>query len=94
MNPELTSIVMSYSYGEAALINKQNTQHFAILQCELAFPSIGSWLPSRLSSTWRWKNRIWHIFSNSKYAKKAGYFKWKAGKLDGAKKAWVYAWKR
>ena len=26
--------------------------------------------------------------------KKAGHFKWKAGKRDGAKKAWVYARKR
>ena len=37
---------------------------------------------------------IERIFSNSKYAKKAEHFKLKAGKRDGAKKAWVYARKR
>ena len=47
-----------------------------------------------LSSTWRWKERIECIFFNSKYAKKEGHFEWKAGKRDGAKKAWVYARKR
>ena len=52
-------------------------------QGELALPSTGSWLPSRLSSTWRWVERI---FPNLKYAQKAGHFKWKAGKRDGAKK--------
>ena len=77
------------------LTNRQNTQHFTSLMRELAFPSTGSWLPSRLSSTWRWKERIECIFSNSKYVKKkTGHFKWKAGKQDGAKKAWVYTRKR
>ena len=28
--------------------NRQNTQHFTILQSELALPSTGSWLPGRL----------------------------------------------
>ena len=40
---------------------------FTILQSELALPSTGSWLPSRLSSTWRWTKCI---CSSSKYAKK------------------------
>ena len=39
-------------------------------------------------------HRVRVHFSNSKYAKKAEHFKWKAGKRDGAKKAWVYARKR
>ena len=40
-------------------------------QSELALTSTGSWLPSRLSSSWRWaERRIERIFSNSKYAKK------------------------
>ena len=69
-----------------SLTNRQNTQHFTSLKREFALPSTVSWLPSRLSSTWRWKDRIECIFSNSKYAKKAGLFKWKAGKRDGAKK--------
>ena len=74
--------------------NRQNTQQLTSLKREVALPSTGSWLPSRLSSTWRWKERTEGIFSNSKYANKAGHFKWKAGKRDGAKKAWVYARKR
>ena len=31
---------------------------------------MGSWLPSRLSSTWRWTERIERIFSSQKSAKK------------------------
>ena len=58
----------------------QNTHHFTSLKSELALPSTGSWLQSRLSSNWRWAERI---FSNSKSEKR-----------DGAKKAWVYARKR
>ena len=77
-----------------SLTNRQNTEHFTSLKREFALPSTWSWLPSRLSPTWRRKERIECIFSNSKYAKKAGHFKWKAGKRDGAKKAWVYARKR
>ena len=77
-----------------SLTNRQNTLHFTSFKRDLALPSTGSWLPSRLSSTWRWKERIECIFSNSKYAKKAGHFEWKAGKQDGSKKAWVYARKR
>ena len=53
-----------------SLTNRQNTQHFTSLKRESALPSTGSWLPSRLSSTWRWKERTECIFSNSKYAKK------------------------
>ena len=52
--------------------NMQNTQHFTNLQSELALPSTGSWLPSRLSSTWPWADHIERIVSNSKYAKKRG----------------------
>ena len=62
--------------------NRQNAHNFAnrcmtrsngVLpnsQSELAFPSTGSWLPSRLSSTLYWSKRIERIFSKSKYAKK------------------------
>ena len=48
----------------------QNTQHFTILQSELALPSTGRWLPSRLSSTWRWKERIGRIFPSRNTPKK------------------------
>ena len=34
-----------------SLTNRQNPQHFTRLKRELALPSTGSWLPSRLSST-------------------------------------------
>ena len=34
-----------------SLTNRQNTQHFTSLKRELALPSTGSWLLSRLSST-------------------------------------------
>ena len=58
-----------------------------ISQSELALPSTGSWLPSRLSSTWRWAERIDRAhFFQLEIRKKAGHFKWKAGKRDGAKK--------
>ena len=79
--PSPTQFGLSHS-----LTNRQNTLHFTSFKSDLALPSTGSWLPSRLSSTWRWKERIECIFSNSKYAKKAGHFEWKAGKRDGAKK--------
>ena len=36
---------------KSQLNSKQNTQHFRSLKRELALPSTGSWLPSRLSST-------------------------------------------
>ena len=49
--------------------NRHNTHNFPILQSELAWPSTGCWLPGHLSSTWRWAERIEHIFPNSKYAK-------------------------
>ena len=50
---------------------------------ELAFPSTGSWFPSRLSSTWRWAERIERIFSDSKSAKKSDIL---SEKRDGTKK--------
>ena len=34
-----------------SLTNRQNTRHFTSFKRELALPNIGSWLPSRLSST-------------------------------------------
>ena len=34
-----------------SLTNRQNTQHFTSLKRELALPSTGSWLSSRLSSS-------------------------------------------
>ena len=37
---------------------------------ELALPSTGSWLPSRLSSTWCWKERTGCIFSTRNTPKK------------------------
>ena len=59
-----------------SLKNRQRTQHCTSLKRELALPSTGSWLPSRLSSTWRWTKRIECIFSNymeiEVYAKKSG----------------------
>ena len=33
------------------LTNRQNTLHFTSFKSDLALPSTGSWLPSRLSST-------------------------------------------
>ena len=39
-------------------------------QSKLVLPSIGSWLPSRLSPIWRWAERIGCIVSHSKYTKK------------------------
>ena len=69
-----------------SLTNRQNTQHFTSLKRVLALPSTGSWLPSRLSSTWRWKELIECIFSTRNRPKKAEHFKWKAGKRDSAKK--------
>ena len=53
-----------------SLTNRQNTQPFTSLKRELALPSTWSWLPSLLSSTWLWKERIECIYSNSKFAKK------------------------
>ena len=76
------------------LTNRSNTQHFTSLKRELALPSTRSWLPSGLSSTWRCKRAHRVHFFQLEIRKKAGHFKWKAGKRDGAKKAWVYARKR
>ena len=36
--------------GLSRILNRRNTQHFTSLKRELALPSTGSWLPSRLSS--------------------------------------------
>ena len=43
--------------SKSQLYKQANTHHFTILQSELGLPSIGSWLPSGLSSTWRWAER-------------------------------------
>ena len=49
----------------------QQTPNFTILQSEFALLSTGSWLRSRLISSWRWaERRTDRIFSNSKYAQK------------------------
>ncbi len=54
------------------------TKHsFRIIDVPL--PSTGSWLPSHLSSTWSWAERIERIFSNSKYTQKSGTFDVKSG---------------
>ena len=53
------------------------TKHtFRIINVPL--PSTGRWLPSHLSSTWSWAERIERVFPTRNTHKKAGHFKWKA----------------
>ena len=70
--------------GCRSLQNRQNTHNFAISQSELALPSTGSWLPSRLSSTLRLnyaeQSAYIAIFFQLELRKKSGTFKVKSGK--------------
>ena len=54
---------------------------FPTTQSQIALPAESSEFHLTLIGAYR------AHFSNSKYAKKAGHFKWKAGKRDDAKKA-------
>ena len=60
-----------YAYSSIIIYVPGGSDMLSTSQSELPLPSTGSWLPSRLSSTWRWAERI---FPNWKYAKKSGTF--------------------
>ena len=44
-----------------SLTNRQNTLHFTSFKSDLALPSTGSWLPSRLSSTFKTLKRAHRV---------------------------------